>query len=92
MDPDRYYRALCINLELNRWDLTVGRKLWIEDRGERTPTSHVITSPRTGVDYAGEWAAKPWRFVLSYHARRPTKRASQFSQTETVKSEQKKRQ
>jgi DNA-3-methyladenine glycosylase len=90
--PGRVCRALSIDLELNRWDLTVGRKLWIEDRGERTPTSHVIASPRIGVDYAGEWAAKPWRFVLSYHARRPTKRAIREYRRPNRQSKQKKRQ
>ena len=90
--PGRVCRALSIDLELNRWDLTVGRKLWIEDRGERTPTSHVITSPRIGVDYAGEWAAKPWRFVLSYHPPRPTKQAIRVYRRPNRQSKQKKRQ
>ena len=27
------------------------------------PRVRVATTPRIGVDYAGEWAKKPWRFV-----------------------------
>jgi DNA-3-methyladenine glycosylase len=38
--------------------------LWIEDRGERVSEAKIATSPRIGVDYAGKWAAKPWRFRL----------------------------
>ena len=35
-------------------------RLWVEDRTEPPPT--VASGPRVGVDYAGEWAAMPWRF------------------------------
>lgn len=28
------------------------------------PASQVNTSPRIGIDYAGEWADRPWRFYL----------------------------
>lgn len=40
-------------------DLTCG-PLFLTDAG--TATGRVIRSPRIGVDYAGTWAAKPWRF------------------------------
>lgn len=63
--PGRVCQALHIDLELNRWDLTIGQVLWLEDRGERVAPSGIIASPRIGVDYAGEWAAKPWRFTLA---------------------------
>lgn len=62
--PGRVCRYLQIDGKLNRLDLTVGRTLWIEDRGERVPASVITAYPRIGVDYAGEWAAKPWRFRL----------------------------
>ena len=38
--------------------------LWIEDRGYRVPRGEIERTPRIGVDYAGHWAAKPYRFVL----------------------------
>ena len=63
--PGRICRAFEIDRTLNYHDLTTGRNLWIEDRGERVPTSQIGTFPRIGVDYAGEWATKPWRFRLS---------------------------
>jgi DNA-3-methyladenine glycosylase len=37
--------------------------LWIEDRGLIIPDNKVETTPRIGVDYAGEDALLPYRFV-----------------------------
>jgi DNA-3-methyladenine glycosylase len=71
--PGRVCRLFQIDLTLNRWDLTVGQLLWTEDRWKRVLPSDVIATPRIGVDYAGEWAAKPWRFVLKSAARRAVK-------------------
>jgi DNA-3-methyladenine glycosylase len=62
--PGRLCRSYGIDLTLNRHDLTAGRLLWIEDREERVPKAAITAFPRIGVDYAGKWAAKPWRFRL----------------------------
>ncbi len=62
--PGRLTRALAIDRRLNRHDLTVGEDLWFEDRGETLRRGAVKRHPRIGVDYAGEWAKKPWRFRL----------------------------
>ncbi len=62
--PGRLTRALDIDRRLNRLDLTVGQVLWFEDRGEAVPRGMLKTYPRIGVNYAGEWAKKPWRFRL----------------------------
>ncbi len=62
--PGRVCRALDIGRKLNRLDLTLGRELWFEDRGDRVPNTKVGCYTRIGVDYAGEWAAKPWRLRL----------------------------
>jgi DNA-3-methyladenine glycosylase len=70
--PGRLCRSFQIDRTLNRWDLTVGDRLWLEDRGERITDADVIMAPRIGVDYAGEWAAKPWRFRLARWTRQPT--------------------
>jgi len=79
--PGRLCRSFHIDRTLNRRDLTEGKTLWLEDRGTRITDAEVIMAPRIGVDYAGECAAKPWRFRLARwtrpsHAPRPTKRAS----------------
>ncbi|MGZ9274675.1 MAG: DNA-3-methyladenine glycosylase [Nitrospira sp.] len=62
--PGRLTRAFGIDRRLNRCDLTAGEALWFEDRGESLPRGALKTYPRIGVDYAGEWAKKPWRFRL----------------------------
>jgi DNA-3-methyladenine glycosylase len=63
--PGRLCRTLGIDRAQNGLDLTTegDGALWIERR-PRPPAGEIATSPRIGVDYAGEWAAKPWRFYL----------------------------
>jgi len=58
--PGRLCRALAIDRGHNGLDLTTG-PIWIERRTEPA-VAEVATSPRIGVDYAGEWAARAWRF------------------------------
>ncbi len=62
--PGRVCRSFKIDRKLNRHDLTSGKALWIEDRGDRIRRTAIGTFPRIGVDYAGAWAGKPWRFRL----------------------------
>lgn len=62
--PGRVCRFLAIDRGLNRVDLTSGEVLWVEDRGERLAPGMIVTGRRIGVDYAGPWAGKPWRFRL----------------------------
>jgi DNA-3-methyladenine glycosylase len=62
--PGRLCRALQIDRTLNRYDMTSGDRLWFEDRAVRISRSAIGTFPRIGVDYAGLWARKPWRFRL----------------------------
>lgn len=62
--PGKLCRELGIDRSLHRVDLTQGRAIWFEDRGQRVPRNQVGTFSRIGVDYAGLWAKKPWRFRL----------------------------
>ena len=62
--PGRLCRALQIDRGLNRVDLTARESLWFEDRGGRILREQVAALSRIGVDYAGAWAKKPWRFRL----------------------------
>ena len=62
--PGRLCRALQIDRSLNRVDLTIGESLWFEDRGILVRKGDVGAHPRIGVDYAGAWAKKLWRFRL----------------------------
>jgi DNA-3-methyladenine glycosylase len=61
--PGRVCAALGIEMHHNRHDLHLSEVIWIEDRGIRVPPREVQRTPRIGVDYAGAWALKPWRFV-----------------------------
>lgn len=65
--PGRLTRLFSIDRSLNRWDLTKGEALWFEDRAEVIRRTSIKTFPRIGVDYAGTWAHKPWRFRLVGH-------------------------
>ena len=60
--PGRVCAALGIEMHHNRHDLTA-ETIWIEDRGVKVPSREVKRTPRIGVDYAGVWALKLWRFV-----------------------------
>lgn len=45
-----------------------GDTLWIEDHGIGIAPSGIRAGPRVGVDYAGEDAARPYRFIASIPA------------------------
>ncbi len=62
--PGKLCRELGIDRSLHQVDLTAGRSIWFEDRGQRVPRNQIGTFPRIGVEYAGLWARKPWRFRL----------------------------
>ncbi len=63
--PGKLCRELSIDRSLNRHDMTKGQSLWFEDRGARMAPKQVEAFPRIGVEYAGVWAKKPWRFRLA---------------------------
>lgn len=62
--PGRVTKRLGIDRRLNTLPATKKAGLWIEDRGVRIAPRKIQKTPRIGVAYAGEWAHKPWRFVL----------------------------
>lgn len=61
--PGKLTRWLDITRDFYGWDLTRGERLWIADANN--PQSKIIRAKRIGVDYAGEWAEKLWRFYLA---------------------------
>ncbi len=63
--PARLTKALAIDKRLNAKPAARTSGLWIEDRAIRVPRGAVQRTPRIGVDYAGAWAAKPYRFVMA---------------------------
>jgi DNA-3-methyladenine glycosylase len=58
--PGLLCRAMHIDRALNGANL-LAETLWIE-KPERYRAPSIARSTRIGVDYAGEWANKPWRF------------------------------
>ena len=59
--PGLLCRAMHIDRRLNGVDLA-GHVLWLERARARAAPLRVARSPRIGVDYAGAWAQRPWRF------------------------------
>ena len=59
--PGKLCMAMSIDKTLNGANL-LGNVLWLEDRD--LPPDPISVSPRVGVDYAGEYKDKPWRFFV----------------------------
>jgi DNA-3-methyladenine glycosylase len=59
--PGRLTRAMGLELALNARPLDRA-PLFIAE-GVAVPSRHIEAGPRIGVDYAGEWAKKPLRFI-----------------------------
>jgi len=74
--PGLLCRAMHVDRRMNGIDLR-GRVLWIE-RPRRATRVAIARSTRIGVESAGEWALRPWRFFdrascyVSTSRRRPT--------------------
>jgi len=81
--PGLLCRALHIDRRLNGADL-LGDELWLEYPRLRARAVRIARATRIGVDYAGDWAQRPWRFfdrdspfVSTARAlRRPERRAA----------------
>lgn len=68
--PGNLTRALGIDRTHDGTDLRRGPiRLLVPPPGRFAPVEarDVVRSPRIGIDYAGAWAAKPWRFSLRDH-------------------------
>jgi DNA-3-methyladenine glycosylase len=59
--PGLLCRAMNIDRSLNGTDL-LGSKLWLERPQDSKRRVRVTRATRIGVDYAGEWAQRLWRF------------------------------
>ena len=59
--PGILCRELKIDKRLNGADICLSKELWIEE-GEDVPKNKIKSSKRIGVDYAGKWKDKLWRF------------------------------
>jgi DNA-3-methyladenine glycosylase len=62
--PGKLTKSMGINNRFNNKPAKIETGLWIEDRGVNIRKKDIKKIPRIGVDYAKEWADKPYRFVL----------------------------
>lgn len=62
--PGTFSQALGIRTSMTGSDLS-GNRIWIEDRGIVVRARDIEAGPRIGVDYAGDDARKPFRFVAT---------------------------
>ncbi len=63
--PGKICQAFAIDRSLNGAD-ACGNLIYVEDRKEHAPS--IVARPRVGVDYAGSWKDKPWRFLIRGNA------------------------
>lgn len=65
--PGRLCRAFAITGALNGADITKRKELWIEsDPSYEVRLRTIDATPRIGVDYAGAWKKKKWRFLYRH--------------------------
>ena len=62
--PGKVCRELKIDRTLNNVDVIKSREIWIEEGGEKIKSPRIKKGKRIGVDYAGKWKDKLWRFCL----------------------------
>lgn len=63
--PGKLCIALDIDKRFNNEDLT-GDKIWLES-GKKISTEEIACGKRIGIDYAEEFAEKPWRFCIKHN-------------------------
>ena len=61
--PGKLCIAMGIDGRLNRADL-LGELIWIEAGDRAVAGKDIASGPRVGIDYAGEFVTKPWRFWI----------------------------
>ncbi len=73
--PGKLCRWLKLNKSFDGEDLTKSKRIWLEDpvpeqarygagRGAERKKPPIVATTRIGIDYALEWAEKPWRFYI----------------------------
>jgi len=60
--PSRLCMAMDISSSLNKTDMTAS-PLFIKDASP-FPEQEIVSTTRIGIDYAGDWKNRPWRFYI----------------------------
>lgn len=63
--PGKLSQALGIGMQFNGVELSLSNGIWLEGKPGVIKPEDVVSASRIGIDYAGEWAEKPWRFYLN---------------------------
>ncbi|HAH58934.1 MAG: DNA-3-methyladenine glycosylase [Lentimicrobium sp.] len=66
--PGKVTKQHGISTRFNGEDLVAGQNVWLADAGVYPGVMEVSAGPRVGVDYAGEDAQLPYRFIWNYMA------------------------
>ena len=61
--PGKVCKWLKLNRSFYGEDLVESKKIWLE-QGEKVKNSEIVKSKRIGIDYAGSWRHKLWRFHI----------------------------
>jgi len=61
--PGKLTRALNVTKDHNNIDVTTGRNIYITEKNSIKQID-IVETTRVGVDYAGEYKDKPWRFYI----------------------------
>jgi DNA-3-methyladenine glycosylase len=62
--PGRVGKWLQLDRSFYGEDIVSSQRIWFEEYRILNKKYRIKQTTRIGVDYAGEWAAKPWRYVL----------------------------
>lgn len=62
--PGKLCRWMKLDKFFDEEDVTKSKRIWLEDRSEKILLPQIVKTKRIGIDYAGEWAKKPWRFYI----------------------------
>ena len=62
--PGKLTKALAIDKRFNGKWAQAQTGLWFEDRGITVSSKQIKQGKRIGINYAGTWKHKPWRFYL----------------------------
>ena len=60
--PGKLCKWIGIDKRFNEEDLVYSKRVWVEEREKKKP--QIVSAKRIGIDYAQEWADKPWRFYI----------------------------
>ncbi len=64
--PGKLTKNLKIDKTFNGKVAMPENNLWFEDRGIKIPKNKILQGKRIGINYAGIWKHKPWRFYISH--------------------------